>query len=161
MSILFQEFAILLNLCPICPDIQYKILMLIIGINGTPSSNEIKKEIKKQIQNVNIYSNDYICVNDFKTLWRTKIYLNCTIFDNLNATCSYELIIAYLTTGYYEMERQYYISKYNNKLINDKNIKLYKLFYNLDKYHYAYIGTLESCIIKKAIYDKNILFKQP
>ena len=42
MSINPQEIAILLNLCPICPDIQYKILMLIIGMNGTPTSNLFK-----------------------------------------------------------------------------------------------------------------------
>lgn len=39
MSIHPQEIAILLNLCPICQDIQYKILMLIIG---TPTSNLFK-----------------------------------------------------------------------------------------------------------------------
>ncbi len=39
MSIHPQEIAILLKLCPICPDIQYKILMLIIG---TPTSNLFK-----------------------------------------------------------------------------------------------------------------------
>jgi hypothetical protein len=37
-----QEIAIILNLCPICPDIQYKILMLLIGMNGTPTSNLFK-----------------------------------------------------------------------------------------------------------------------
>jgi len=37
-----QEIAVLLNLCPICPDIQYKILMLLIGMNGTPTSNLFK-----------------------------------------------------------------------------------------------------------------------
>ena len=42
MSIHPQEIAVLLSLCPICPDIQYKILMLIIGINGTPTSNLFK-----------------------------------------------------------------------------------------------------------------------
>lgn len=42
MSIHPQEIAILLNLCPICQDIQYKILMLIIGINGTPTANLFK-----------------------------------------------------------------------------------------------------------------------
>ena len=42
MSIHPQEIAVLLNLCPICPDIQYKILMLIVGINGTPTSNLFK-----------------------------------------------------------------------------------------------------------------------
>jgi len=41
MSINPQEIAILLNLCPICQDIQYKILMLIIGL-GTPTSNLFK-----------------------------------------------------------------------------------------------------------------------
>jgi hypothetical protein len=40
-----QEIAILLNLCPICQDIQYKILMLIIGLNGTPTSNLFKAPI--------------------------------------------------------------------------------------------------------------------
>ena len=39
MSIHPQEIAILLNLCPISQDIQYKILMLIIG---TPTSNLFK-----------------------------------------------------------------------------------------------------------------------
>ena len=42
MSIHPREIAVLLNLCPICPDIQYKILMLIIGMNGTPTSNLFK-----------------------------------------------------------------------------------------------------------------------
>jgi hypothetical protein len=42
MSIHPQEIAIILNLCPICPDIQYKILMLLIGMNGTPTSNLFK-----------------------------------------------------------------------------------------------------------------------
>ena len=42
MSIHPQEIVVLLSLCPVCPDIQYKILMLIIGINGTPTSNLIK-----------------------------------------------------------------------------------------------------------------------
>ena len=42
MSIHPQEIAILLNLCPICPDIQYKILMLVIGLIGTPCSNLFK-----------------------------------------------------------------------------------------------------------------------
>jgi len=39
MSIHPEEIAVLLNLCPICPDIQFKILMLVIGMNGTPTSN--------------------------------------------------------------------------------------------------------------------------
>lgn len=42
MSINPQEISVLLNLCPICPDIQYKILMLIIGLNGTPTSKLFK-----------------------------------------------------------------------------------------------------------------------
>jgi hypothetical protein len=40
-----QEIVILLNLCPICEDIQYKILMLVIGANGTPTSNLFKAPI--------------------------------------------------------------------------------------------------------------------
>ncbi len=45
MTIHPEEIAVLLNLCPICPDIQYKILMLVIGMNGTPSSNSVKPTI--------------------------------------------------------------------------------------------------------------------
>jgi hypothetical protein len=45
MSIHPQEIAILLNLCPICEDIQLKILMLVIGMNGTPTSNLFKAPI--------------------------------------------------------------------------------------------------------------------
>ena len=45
MSIHPQEIANLLKLSPICEDIQFKILMLIIGINGTPSSNLFKAPI--------------------------------------------------------------------------------------------------------------------
>lgn len=67
MSIHPQEIAVLLNLCPICPDIQYKILMLILGINGTPTSNLFKAPKiftfytetfnKKKIKKKFIYSN--------------------------------------------------------------------------------------------------------
>ena len=39
-----EEIAILLILCPICEDIQFKILMLIIGMNGTPTSNLFKAQ---------------------------------------------------------------------------------------------------------------------
>ena len=55
MSIHPQEIAVLLSLCPICPDIQYKILMLIIGINGTPTSNLIKPIIISMQKNKKIY----------------------------------------------------------------------------------------------------------
>ena len=51
-----QEIAVLLNLCPICPDIQFKILILVIGMNGTFTSNLIKplivtihKNMKKKL----------------------------------------------------------------------------------------------------------------
>jgi hypothetical protein len=37
-----QEIFLLLNRCPICEDIQLKIFMLVIGINGTPTSNLFK-----------------------------------------------------------------------------------------------------------------------
>lgn len=37
-----QEIILLLNLCPICEDIQLKIFMLVIGINGTPTSHLFK-----------------------------------------------------------------------------------------------------------------------
>lgn len=40
-----EEIIIILNLCPICEDIQYKILMLVIGLNGTPTSNLFKAPV--------------------------------------------------------------------------------------------------------------------
>ena len=55
MSIHPQEIAVLLNLCPICYDIQNKILMLIIGMNGTPTSNLIKPIIISMQKNKKIY----------------------------------------------------------------------------------------------------------
>jgi muramoyltetrapeptide carboxypeptidase LdcA involved in peptidoglycan recycling len=55
MSIHPQEIAVLLNLTPICYDIQNKILMLIIGINGTPTSNLIKPIIISMQKNKKIY----------------------------------------------------------------------------------------------------------
>jgi hypothetical protein len=45
MSINPQTISDLLSLCPICPDIQFKILMLFIGDNGTPSFFAIKDTI--------------------------------------------------------------------------------------------------------------------
>jgi len=45
MSINPQTISHLLSLCPICPDIQFKILMLVIGLNGTPSLVAIKETI--------------------------------------------------------------------------------------------------------------------
>ena len=51
-----QIFQTILNLCPICPDIQYTILMLIIGINGTPTSIIIKP---KMINIRNMYINKF------------------------------------------------------------------------------------------------------
>ena len=71
-----------LNLCPICPDIQNKILMLFIGINGTPTSTIIKLQIK--CLNNSFKSSlfkKFILENDL-TLWFLKLYLNKAI--NLN-----------------------------------------------------------------------------
>ena len=66
-----------LNLCPICPDIQNKILMLFIGINGTPTSNMIKSQIKCSDTSFNgCLVEKIILKNDVNTLWRLKVFLN-------------------------------------------------------------------------------------
>ena len=47
-----QEIEVLLNLCPICQDIQYKILILVICMNGTPTSNLVKPVIISMHKNM-------------------------------------------------------------------------------------------------------------
>jgi hypothetical protein len=43
------QTAVILNALPICPDIQFKILMMFIGVSGTPSSNVVRKPIDDMI----------------------------------------------------------------------------------------------------------------
>ena len=69
MSIHPQEIAILLNLCPICQDIQFKILMLIIGINGTPTSNLFKAPII-----YTFYAGNKKCFNYSRTPLKPSAY---------------------------------------------------------------------------------------
>ena len=71
------EAVELLNLCPICPDIQKKILMLFIGISGTYTSNIMKSQIKCPDASFNGSLVERIFLeNDTFTLWRIKVLFN-------------------------------------------------------------------------------------
>ena len=101
------EATELLSKCPICPDIQNKILMLFIGF-GTPISQIIKSQIKCSDTNFNgSLAERIILENDVNTLWRIKVFLNKGIsFKSLyikNLRISYELQIAYLSNGSNEL----------------------------------------------------------
>ena len=134
MSIHPQEIAVLLNLCPICPDIQYKILMLILGINGTPTSNLFKapkiftfytetfnkKKIKKKFiysttplkpsayfRDLNILANIKFnfCYSDEEEEEKEEI------IPNFSYETNYELNIAYTLTYGGDLSTINYIEK--------------------------------------------------
>jgi len=74
-----QSISYLLSLCPICPDIQFKILMLIIGINGTPTSFIIKSKINR-MKMYNKIKNKYVAEQSLTSYCKDLSlfnYLNC------------------------------------------------------------------------------------
>jgi hypothetical protein len=79
-----QTISYLLSLCPICEDIQYKILMLIIGLNGTPSSLSITLISK----NMKIHN--------------TRIKYNGVFDQSLSCYCRDLSLFNYLTALYPE-----------------------------------------------------------
>lgn len=148
----------LLSLCPICYDIQFKILMLFIGINGTPTSTIIKLQIK--CLNNSFKSSlfkKFILENDL-TLWFLKLYLNKAI--NLNKLyikslrVIYELKIAYLLKSNFQEETQ--INNLLGSIKTNYDSDLFGMFYNLDKNKYKYFGTPSANIIHNAISNKTI-----
>jgi hypothetical protein len=147
-----------LNLCPICPDIQKKILLLFIGF-GTPTKNIIKSQITCSDTSFNgSLVEKIILENDVNTLWRLKVFLNNGIsFKSLyirNLRTSYELQIAYLSNGSYELERMGKISRLLEAIKTNSNSDLFGMFYNLDKNNYKYLGTPTANIIHNAIKDE-------
>jgi hypothetical protein len=155
------EAAELLNLCPICSDIQNKILMLFIGINGTYTSNIMKSQIKYSDTSFNGSLVERIILeNDNNTLWRLKVFLNKGItFNRLyikNLRVSYELKIAYLSEGINDLQRFYNISSLLGSIETNSNSDLFGMFYNLDKNNYGYLGTPTANIIHNAITNKII-----
>ena len=148
-----------LNLCPICPDIQNKILMLFIGINGTPTSNMIKSQIKCSDTSFNgCLVEKIILKNDVNTLWRLKVFLNKGItFKNLcikNLRTQYELNIAYLSNGTCDWTKFERISRLLEAIKTNSDSDLFGMFYNLDKNNYKYLGTPTANIIHNAIKDE-------
>ena len=148
-----------LNLCPICPDIQKKILMLFIGINGTSTSNMIKSQTKCSDTSFNGSLFERIILeNEINTLWRIKVFLNKGIsFKSLyirNLRTSYELQIAYLSNGSNELERMENISRLLEAIKTNSNSDLFGMFYNLDKNNYKYLGTPTANVIHNALKDK-------
>ena len=150
------EAAQLLSKCPICPDIQNKILMLFIGINGTPTSTIIKLQIKCLNNSFKSSSFKKIILENDLTLWFLKSYLNNGIsFRSLyirNLRTSYELQIAYLLKSNFQEETQ--INNLLETIKTNSNSDLFGMFYNLDKNNYKYLGTPTANVIHNALKDK-------
>ena len=151
------EAAEFLNLCPICPDIQNKILMLFIGINGTPTSNMIKSQIKCSDTSFNGCLVEKIILENNYSLWSLKVFLNKGItFKNLcikNLRPQYELNIAYLS-NICSLENFDRISRLLEAIKTNSDSDLFGMFYNLDKNNYKYLGTPTANIIHNAIKDE-------
>lgn len=113
MSINYQEIAVLLNLCPICPDIQYKILMLFIGINGTPTSKLFKApciftfytKTGDKIKSKFTYSNTplkpsayFMDLVRFASLKSSSKFNLKKFIPNSSYETGYEILVAYILT---------------------------------------------------------------
>jgi hypothetical protein len=142
MVLTFSEAKLLLQQLNIPIDIQNKILLLFIEF-GTSIANIIKQECLK-LNSISHYN------DNVKTLWRLKLYnsnYSTTIkkYYNKPNISQYELSIA---TFYPYPES----NMVNRQLINTViKTYLYRMFYNLDKFHYGEYGTLTANIIRNAI----------
>jgi len=155
------EATELLSKCFICPDIQNKILILFIGINGTPTSNIIKYQIKFTDTGFNgCMFERIIKENNANTLWRLKFFLNRGKTSNKlyvkNLKVIFELHIAYLTNGSNDLKRMEVIARFLETIKTNSDSELFEMFYNLDKKKYKYLGTLTANIIHNAISSKII-----
>jgi hypothetical protein len=156
------EATELLNLTPICYDIQNKILMLFIGINGTPTTNLIKDQITS-LDN-DLYNGSLIkriiSENDAFTLWRLKVFLNeGKVFNKLyikSLRVIYELKIAYLINNRCDWKTFASIASLLGSIKTNSDSDLFAMFYNLDKNNYKYLGTQTANIIHYAIKNKII-----
>jgi hypothetical protein len=166
----FNEIKILLTIFKLPSDIKNKILMLFIGLVGTPSSNAIKPQMmcpnNKSLYNGSLVEK-IILENDIYTLWRINVICSkgkCFSFAkyvNLYALYTiYELQIAYLSVGNPNVEKQTQINLLNEAIISNKHVELFRMFYNFDKHNNHsqdldipnYFGTPTSNIINTAIY---------
>lgn len=149
-----------LNLCPICPDIQNKILMLFIGINGTSTSNMIKSQTKCSDTSFNGSLVQKIILENDYSLWRIKVFLNKSkTFNKLylkSLRVIYELKIAYLAYDVCNWPNFAVISSLLGSIKTNSDSDLFGMFYNLDKNKYKYLGTPTANIIHNAIENKII-----
>lgn len=164
------EAKILLKTLKLPIDIQKNILILFIGLAGTPSSNAIKPQMicpnNKSLYNDSLLEK-IILENDTYTLWRINVICSkgkCFSFAkyvNLYALYSlFELQIAYLSVGTPSVEKQLKINSLNHAIISNKHVELFRMFYNMDKHNnYSqdldtpnYFGTPISNIINTAIH---------
>jgi hypothetical protein len=165
-----NEAKLLLSTFKIPLDIQNNILMLFIGLVGTPSSNAIKPQMicpnNKSLHNGSLIER-IILENDTYTLWRINVICNkgkCFSFAkyvNLYALYTiFELEIAYLSYGTPSVEKQWKIDTSKQAIVSNKHVELFRMFYNMDKHNsYSqdcdipnYFGTPTSNIINNAIY---------
>ncbi len=140
MSINPQTISHLLSLCPICPDIQFKILMLVIGVNGTPSLVAIKGEIDimKMYYTTNKYpyilEQTLTCFHKDLSLFN---YMNC-VYPKYPEEEQYDKTSPYLPDFFYEIQIAYdlyysddeddeFINRVKNEYKELKKIKLNKM----------------------------------
>ena len=157
MILTFLEAKNLLNTFQISDDIQNKILLLFIGF-GTPSANIIKLECLK-LSSITHYD------DNTKTLWRLKLYNSNYSLYNIN----HSIIKKYYSTfnishndlsvaAFYPYPES---NTLNNILINSViKTYLYRMFYNLDKFHYGEYGTPTANIIRNAIANNIIKYSK-
>lgn len=148
-----------LNLCPICLDIQNKILMLFIGINGTPTSNMIKTLTKCPDISFNGSLVEKILLENDYSIWKIKVFLsNAKVFNSFtlkNLRVLYELRIAYLTYDIkYNLQAVVNTVGLLDSIKTNSDSDLFGMFYNLDKNKYKYLGTPTANIIHNAIENK-------
>jgi len=165
-----NEAKLLLSTFKIPIDIQNNILMLFIGLVGTPSSNAIKPQMicpnNKSLYNGSLVER-IILENDIYTLWRINLIVHkgkCFSFAkyvNLYALYTiFELQIAYLSDCISTVEKQSQIDSLKQAIISNKHVELFRMFYNMDKHNNHskdcdtpnYFGTPTSNIINSAIY---------
>jgi hypothetical protein len=140
----------------ISDDIQNKILLLFLSY-GTPSANMIKTECLK-LSGITHYD------DNIKTLWRLKLYnSNYSLYNIIN----YSIIkkcYSTLNTSHYDLSAAAFYpypesNTLNNILINSViKTYLYRMFYNLDKFHYGEYGTPSANIIRNAITNNIIKY---
>ena len=139
MSINPQTISYLLSLCPICEDIQYKIFMLFIGLNGTPSFTPIKEEIYSMKMHYTRNKYQYIleetltCFHKDLSLFN---YMNC-VYPKYPEEEQYDTS-PYLPDFFYELQIAYdlyysddsddeFINRVKNEYNESKKIKLNKM----------------------------------